>query len=65
MRIAHSITDLIGGTPLLELNRFYPDGRLLAKLEYFNPAGSAKDRIAAAMIADAEERDLLRPGATI
>lgn len=65
MRIAHSITDLIGGTPLLELNRFYPDGRILAKLEYFNPAGSAKDRIAAAMIADAEERGLLRPGATI
>lgn len=65
MRIAHSITDLIGGTPLLELNRFCPDGRILAKLECFNPAGSAKDRIAAAMIADAEERGLLKSGATI
>lgn len=65
MRIAHSITDLIGGTPLLELNRFCPDGRIWAKLECFNPAGSAKDRIAAAMIADAEERGILLPGATI
>lgn len=65
MRIASSMTDLIGGTPLLELKRFYPNGRILAKLECFNPAGSAKDRVAAAMIADAEARGLLSPGATI
>lgn len=65
MRVASSITDLIGGTPLLELSGFFPEGRILAKLEYFNPAGSAKDRVAAAMIADAESRGLLSPGATI
>lgn len=65
MRIASSMSDLIGGTPLLELRRFYPNGRILAKLECFNPAGSAKDRVAAAMIADAEARGALSSGATI
>ncbi|MBE6806618.1 MAG: cysteine synthase A [Ruminococcaceae bacterium] len=65
MAVARDLTDLIGGTPLLQLNRMFPDRRVWAKLECFNPAGSAKDRVAAAMIADAEERGLLQPGATI
>lgn len=65
MAMARDITDLIGGTPLLQLNRFAPEYNLLAKLECFNPAGSAKDRVAAAMIADAEEQGVLLPGATI
>jgi len=65
MAVARDLTDLIGGTPLLQLNRMFPDRRAWAKLECFNPAGSAKDRVAAAMIADAEERGLLQPGATI
>ena len=65
MRIARDITQLIGGTPLLQLNRLCPQGNLLAKLESFNPAGSAKDRVAAAMIASAEAAGLLRPGSTI
>ncbi|MCX5781039.1 MAG: pyridoxal-phosphate dependent enzyme, partial [Firmicutes bacterium] len=59
-KIAKSLTDLIGNTPLLELvnyNKAYGVGaRLLAKLEYFNPAGSVKDRIGYAMIKDAEDR---------
>lgn len=65
MKIARDFSDLIGGTPLLHLERFAPGCRLLAKLECFNPAGSAKDRVAAAMIADAKERGVLCPGATI
>ncbi len=65
MNIANGITDVIGKTPLVRLNRFSPDGNLLAKLEYFNPAGSSKDRVAAAMIADAEEKGLLREGSVI
>ena len=65
MRIARDMTQLIGGTPLLQLNRLCPQGNLLAKLETFNPAGSAKDRVAAAMIASAESAGLLRPGSTI
>lgn len=69
MKIHKKITDLIGGTPLLELTNYEADHNLgatiLAKLEYFNPAGSAKDRIAKAMIDDAEERGLLKPGAVI
>lgn len=65
MNIANGITDVIGKTPLVHLNRFFPDGNLLAKLEYFNPAGSSKDRVAAAMIADAEEKGLLREGSVI
>ena len=64
--IYKSLTELIGGTPLLNLKQ--QDGQLadiVAKLEYFNPGGSVKDRIARAMIEDAEERGLLKPGATI
>ena len=63
--IYKSAAELIGSTPLLELQ--YPDGkaRLLAKLEGFNPAGSIKDRVALAMIDDAQERGILRPGSTI
>ena len=68
-KTAQSLTDLIGGTPLLELNRFAAAKGLarpiIAKLEYFNPGGSAKDRIALAMIRQAEEDGTLRPGATI
>lgn len=69
MHIHKSITDLIGGTPLLELTNLERENgleaRILAKLELFNPAGSVKDRIARAMIDDAEERGLLKPGAVI
>lgn len=68
-KIAHHLTDLIGNTPLLELSNYGKALKLpctiLAKLEYFNPAGSAKDRIAFAMIEDAEKRGLLQPGCTI
>ncbi|MCR5130516.1 MAG: cysteine synthase A [Prevotella sp.] len=66
MKIYNHLTELIGHTPLLRLQQ--QEGQMatiLAKLEYFNPGGSAKDRIAKAMIEDAEERGLLRPGATI
>ncbi|MBQ4332580.1 MAG: cysteine synthase A [Clostridia bacterium] len=65
MYVACSITDLIGGTPLLALSRLCPSACVLAKLEGFNPAGSAKDRVAAAMIGAAEQQGLLCPGATI
>ncbi len=69
MKIANTLTDLIGNTPLLELTQFAKrrqlPARLVAKLEYFNPAGSAKDRIAAAMLADAESRGLLPADAVI
>ena len=69
MKIAEKITDLIGRTPLLELQNFAKANKLEAKiagkLEYFNPAGSAKDRIAKAMIDDAEQRGLLKEGAVI
>ena len=69
MSIYKNITDLIGGTPLLELVRTEKANQLeatiLGKLEYFNPAGSVKDRIAAAMIDDAEEKGLLKPGSVI
>ena len=69
MKIAKHLTDLIGNTPLLELANYGAALKLhctiLAKLEYFNPAGSAKDRIAFAMIEDAEQRGLLQPGCTI
>lgn len=68
-KIAKSLTDLIGNTPLLELvnyNEAYGvEARLLAKLEYFNPAGSVKDRIGYAMIKDAEDQGLLQAGAVI
>ncbi len=63
MTIANTILDLIGKTPLVRINRMVEgDVRLLAKLESFNPLGSVKDRIAWAMIKDAEDRGLLRPG---
>ncbi len=69
MPIFKSITDLIGGTPLLELSNYESENKLeakiVAKLEYFNPAGSVKDRIAKAMIEDAERKGELAPGATI
>jgi cysteine synthase A len=66
-RIYSSITELIGGTPLLELNSLAKGqkAKILAKLEYFNPAGSVKDRIANAMISDAESKGLLKPGMVI
>lgn len=67
MNVFHCVTDLIGGTPLLELRRFEPGlpATVLAKLECMNPAGSAKDRVAARMIACAEQDGLLQPGGTI
>ena len=68
-RIAHNLTELIGHTPLLEINTIAAqDGsqaKILAKLEYFNPGGSIKDRAALNMIVDAERKGLLQPGATI
>ena len=68
-KIAERLTDLVGNTPLLELNNYNKNKRLkarvIAKLEYFNPAGSVKDRVALAMIEDAEAKGLLKPGATI
>ncbi len=68
-KIAESLTQLVGNTPLLELNNYnkYKDlkARVIAKLEYFNPAGSVKDRIALSMIEDAESKGLLKPGATL
>ena len=67
--IKQSLTELIGHTPLLELNRLAAakgaKARVVAKLECFNPGGSVKDRVALAMIEDAERQGLLRPGATI
>ena len=68
-KVYTSITQLIGGTPLVELTNYEAENKLeakiLAKLEYFNPAGSVKDRIAKAMLDDAEAKGLLKPGATI
>lgn len=64
-----SLTDLIGGTPLLELNGFERENglqaKVLAKLEYFNPAGSVKDRVAKAIVDEAEKSGQLKPGSTI
>ncbi|MBO4636438.1 MAG: cysteine synthase A [Clostridiales bacterium] len=69
MAVYEKVTDMIGGTPLLKLSNYIENNSLkadiYAKLEYFNPAGSVKDRIAKAMIDDAEEKGLLKPGATI
>ncbi|MBQ2753209.1 MAG: cysteine synthase A [Firmicutes bacterium] len=69
MKIYNSITELIGKTPLLELKKlgeeFETKAKILAKLEFFNPAGSIKDRVALNMIEDAEARGLLKKGATI
>ena len=68
-KIADKLTDLIGNTPLLQLNKFSHNKGLstpvIAKVEYFNPGGSVKDRIALAMIEDAEAKGILKPGATI
>ena len=67
--IAKQLTDLVGNTPLLEFSNFNKrhgiKATLIGKLEYFNPAGSVKDRVALAMIEDAEAKGLLQPGATI
>ena len=64
-----SISQLVGHTPLVELTKYEKNhglkAKILAKLEYFNPAGSVKDRIALAMIEDAEKKGLLKPGSTI
>ena len=69
MSIAKSVTDLIGKTPLLELSNYEEKqevkAKLIAKLEYFNPAGSVKDRIAKAMVDDAESKGLLKEGSVI
>lgn len=69
MRVFEKVTDLIGGTPLLELKNYEKandlEATLLAKVEFFNPAGSVKDRIAKNMIDDAEAKGLLKPGAVI
>lgn len=69
-KIKESALELVGGTPILKLNRYtekagIKGATILAKLEYLNPAGSVKDRIALAMIEDAEKKGILKPGATI
>lgn len=68
-KIAKSLTDLIGNTPLLELSNYNKhnnlEAKVIAKLEYFNPAGSVKDRIGYAMIKDAEDKGILKEGSTI
>ena len=68
--IMNSALDLVGNTPIMKIDRYADNvgglkGKLLAKLEYLNPAGSAKDRVALAMIEDAERKGILKPGATI
>ena len=69
MKVYNTVTELIGNTPLLRLSNFIAanglEAEIYAKLEYFNPAGSVKDRIAKAMLDDAEEKGVLKPGATI
>lgn len=69
MKIAENIIDLVGNTPLLKVNRYIKShnlqANLLAKVEFFNPAGSSKDRVAVNMIDDAERKGLIKPGATI
>lgn len=69
MKIANSLTELVGNTPLLSMDKWSASkgvaNPLIAKVEYFNPGGSAKDRIALAMVEDAEKRGLLSPGGTI
>ena len=69
-KIKESALELIGGTPIMKLNGYakkagVTDAVILAKLEYLNPAGSVKDRVALSMIEDAEEKGILKPGATI
>ena len=67
--IAKQLTELVGNTPLLELNKYSQakglETPVIAKVEFFNPGGSVKDRIALAMIEDAEKKGILKPGATI
>ena len=69
MAVYKSVAELIGGTPLLELTNYEKaknlKAKIIAKLEYFNPAGSVKDRIAKAMIEDAEQKGLLKKGSVI
>ena len=69
MKVYQKIADLIGGTPLLELSNYEKkyslEAKILAKLEYFNPAGSVKDRIARAMLDEAEASGALKPGSTL
>lgn len=69
MKIYEKVTDLIGGTPLMELKNYEEkknlDAKILAKLEYFNPAGSVKDRIAKKMLDEAEKSGLLKPDSVI
>lgn len=68
-KIAKQLTELVGKTPLLELSKFSEsknlDNPVIAKVEFFNPGGSVKDRVALAMIEDAERKGILKPGATI
>lgn len=68
-KIAKRLTDLVGNTPLLELSNYNASkdlqAQIIGKLEYFNPAGSVKDRVALSMIEDAEKKGALKPGATI
>ena len=68
-KIYNNVLDLVGGTPIMELHNYMKNfdinGRILAKLEYFNPAGSAKDRVAKQMITDAEASGKLKKGSTI
>jgi cysteine synthase A len=65
--VAEDVTELMGSTPMLHLHRVVPAGAadVYAKIEFFNPGGSVKDRAALGMILDAERRGLLQPGATI
>lgn len=69
MAIAESLIELVGNTPMLRLNKFSKakglTSPIIAKIEYFNPGGSVKDRIALSMIEDAEAKGLIKPGATI
>lgn len=69
MKVYKKITELVGGTPLLEIENIEKEeqleAKIYAKLEYFNPGGSVKDRVAKAMIDDAEEKGILKPGSVI
>ena len=68
-KIVKQLTELVGNTPMLEFSNFNKlykaEATIIGKLEYFNPAGSVKDRVALAMVEDAEKKGLLKPGATI
>jgi len=64
--VSESVLDVIGGTPLVRLDRFWAgEGEILAKLDYLNPGGSKKDRIALQMIEEAEASGVLSPGQTV